>query len=405
MSPRQSSSSKNKSPDHVNSTDDANDYAFGHPSEGTFKIDSLSESERRLVSEVGFDPSLSKVASSFIQFDADSAIEEVIPRPPGLEVMSIRSALQKYDWLSGYIWKAVRPDADRYTSLSSNNEFNGYFIRALPNAKIEMPVQSCLVIKRHRFAQNVHNIVIAEEGSELHVITGCTTPHSIENSLHLGISEFYVKSGAKLTFTMVHRWSDAVDVRPRSGTVVERDGTFISNYALLSSVRSIQTAPSVLLAEPNAKAELNSIVYGAGKSEYDVGGTVILEAPGTGGRVISRTIATDSSSIVTRGRLVGRASSARARLECNGLLLSNSAKIVAVPELEATVEGVELSHEATVGRVGADQLNYLMSRGLTEDEATSLIVRGFIRVRSPELPASLQRTIDDAIRMTFEKAL
>ncbi len=86
-------------------------------------------------------------------------------------------------------------------------------------------------------------------------------------------------------------------------------------------------------------------------------------------------------------------------------MLSNDAKIVALPELEATVEGVELSHEATVGRVGADQFNYLMSRGLTEDEATSLIVRGFIRVRSSKLPPSLQRTIDDAIRMTFEKKL
>ncbi len=312
QSRRRTTSSKQSSTSP--SVDNIEDYDFGHPSESKFDPDSLTESDRQLVANVGFDPDRSEVAGSFIQFDAESAVGDLLIRPQGLEVMSIRSALQKYDWLSKYLWQAVSPDADEYTDLSSHNEFNGYFIRAMPMAKIESPVQSCLVIKRHKFVQNVHNIIIAEEGSELHVITGCTTPHDVEGSLHLGISEFYVKRGASLTFTMVHRWSDGVEVRPRTGTVVEQDGTYVSSYAILSPVKTIQTFPRVRLIGPNAKAELNSIVYGTGGSEYDVGGALALEAIGTGGKVVSRTIATESSSIVARGRLIGHASGAKARL-------------------------------------------------------------------------------------------
>ncbi|MHA1770630.1 MAG: SufB/SufD family protein [Candidatus Thorarchaeota archaeon] len=384
---------------------DLSEFTFSDAEPRSIGADSILEEDWSLAEEVGFDASQKRVAGSYIQFDNESILADVLIKQEGLEVIPTHEALKKYDWAWDYLWNAVPVDADKYTAISELQQYDGYFIRAEEGATIEMPVQTCLVIKKGHSVQNVHNIVIAEPDSELHIITGCATPSDLERSLHLGVSEFYVKKNAKLTFTMVHKWNESVDVRPRSGTIVEENGVFISSYAILSPARTLQTYPKVRLVGRNARADLYSVVYGTKDSKYDVGGALILEAPGTGGKVVSRSIATEHSEIIARGELVGEVNGVRARLECNGLLLSENARIGAVPMLDAIAEGVELSHEATVGKVGTDQLNYLMARGLTEEEATSLIVRGFMHLKAPDLPAPLQRAIDDAVKMTLEKGL
>ena len=377
------------------------EYTSSEPRE-IESIDDVSSSDQSLVKEVGFDPSQEKVSASFIQFDAESILADVLLTQEGLEVLPMSQALKQYDWLQEYLWKAVPVDVDKYTARSELESYNGYFIRAKAGAKIGMPVQSCLIMKKSQAVQNVHNIIIAEEGSELHIINGCATPSEVDQSLHLGVTEFYVKKNAQLSFTMVHRWSEKTDVRPRSAAIVEENGTYISSYALLSPLKSIQTFPKVRLVGPGAKSDLYSIVYGTKSSKYDIGGLLSLEAPRTSGKVISRSIATDSSEIIARGDLVGLSGQTKARLECDGLLISDSAVIRAVPMLAACAEGAELSHEATVGKVGAEQLSYLMSRGLTEEEATSLIIRGFVKLKVPGLPDALQSSIDAAIKMSLE---
>ncbi|MHA1652829.1 MAG: SufB/SufD family protein [Candidatus Thorarchaeota archaeon] len=384
---------------------DLSEYQFDTVGSKTLSIEEVPEEDKALAEEVGFDPTEQSVAGSFMQFDNESFLADVLIKQEGLEVLPTPVALQKYDWLTDYLWRAVPVDADKYTAASELQGYGGYFIRALEGKKVEMPVQTCLVIKRSRSVQNVHNIIIAEPESELHIITGCATPSEVERSLHLGVSEFYVKKNAKLTFTMIHKWNEQIDVRPRTGAIVETNGVFITSYAILSPARSLQTYPKVRLVGRNARADLYSVVYGTGTSRYDVGGALVFEAPGARGKVISRSIATDSAQIIARGELVGKTAGVRGRLECNGLLLNEGARIAAVPMLDAVAEGVELSHEATVGKVGADQLNYLMSRGLTEEEATSLIVTGFIHLKTPDLPPPLQKTIDDAVKMTLEKGL
>lgn len=377
------------------------EYASSGPSE-IESIDDVSSEDQSLVREVGFDTTQENVSGSFIQFDTESILADVLLTQDGLEVLPMSQALKQYDWLEDYLWKAVPVDVDKYTARSELEQYNGYFIRAKAGAKIDMPVQSCLIMKKNQTVQNVHNIIIAEEGSELHIINGCATPSNVEQSLHLGVTEFYVKKNAQLSFTMVHRWSENTDVRPRSAAIVEENGTYISSYALLSPLKSIQTFPKVRLVGSGAKSDLYSIVYGTKNSKYDIGGLLSLEAPRTSGKVISRSIATDSSEIIARGDLVGLSSQTKARLECDGLLISDSAVIRAVPMLVARAEGAELSHEATVGKVGAEQLNYMMSRGLDEEEATSLIIRGFVRLKVPGLPPALQSSIDDAIKMSLE---
>lgn len=377
-------------------------YSYATSAPGAMdSLDDLSEGDRELVQDVGFSPARKGVAGSFIQFDNESILADVLLQQEGLEVLPITEALKKYDYLKDYLWKAVSVDADKYTARSEMADYNGYFIRAKAGAQIAMPVQSCLIMKKNQSVQNVHNIVIAEEGSQLHIITGCATPSGVERSLHLGISEFYVKKKAKLTFTMVHRWNEMTDVRPRSATLVEEGGTYISSYAILSPLKSIQTFPKVILQGRGAKADLYSVVYGSKKSHYDIGGLLSLNAPRAQGKVVSRAIATEESEIIARGDLIGLNGDTKGRLECDGLLISDRASIRAVPMLHAKAEGAELSHEATVGKVGAEQLGYLMSRGLDEEEATSLIIRGFVKLKVPDLPPALQKSIDEAIKLSL----
>ncbi|MFO7772619.1 MAG: SufD family Fe-S cluster assembly protein [Dehalococcoidia bacterium] len=334
-------------------------------------------------------------AGTFIQMDNAPVHSSV--RQEGIEVMAVSQALEKYDWLTDYWWQAVAVDTDKYTANVELNQNNGYFIRALPGHKTIHPVQACLYLAKARLAQNVHNIVIAEEGSELHIITGCTTASEEEAGLHLGVSEFYIKKGAKVTFTMIHNWNPEVAVRPRTGVIIEEDGLFLSNYVLTKRVRSVQMYPAARCVGENAAVRFNSVMVAGEGSSLDVGSRVTLDAKGAKTEIISRAITT-GGNIVARGYVEGNAPDVKGHLECRGLILMGEGFIHAIPELKGTLAGIDLSHEAAVGKIAEEEVEYLMARGLTRNEATATIVRGFLRVDIEGLPpllgAELQRAIE-----------
>ena len=340
-------------------------------------------------------------AGTFLQ--ADRSIMHCKTSQPGLEVLPIKEALQKYDGLKEYYWRLVSVEADKYTAATELELDNGYFIRALPGARITQPVEACLYIRTEGMAQHVHNIVVAEPGSQLHIITGCTTHPGVTSGLHLGISEFFIKKGAQLTFTMVHNWAENVHVRPRSAVIVEEGGVYLSNYIVLKPVKSVQMYPSVRLVGEGAVARLNSVVVAHPGSVLDLGGKVVLEAPYTKAEVIARTVTTGGTAIA-RGHLIGKVPHVKAHLECRGLILAKKGIMYAVPELTGEVAGVEMSHEAAVGRIAQEEIEYLMARGLTEDEAASTIVRGFLNVEIEGLPQALKDDIEKTIQET-EKGL
>jgi hypothetical protein len=263
---------------------------------------------------------------------------------------------------------------------------------------VAQPVQSCLYIAKQGFAQNVHNVVIAEPGADLHIITGCATAPHLTAGLHIGISEFYVKKGARLTFTMIHDWGEKVDVRPRSVTVVEEGGVLISNYISLRPLGTLQMFPTTYLKGPGAVGRFNSILVASRGSHLDVGSRIVLEAPETRAEIISRAI-TYGGDIIARGDLVGKAAGIKAHLECKGLIL-NDGLMQAIPELTGHVPGVEMSHEAAVGKIDRGEIEYLMARGLDEETAVSTIVRGFLNVDIEGLPPRLQARLDQAIADT-----
>ena len=198
---------------------------------------------------------------------------------------------------------------------------------------------------------------------------------------------------------MIHNWAEEIHVRPRTGVLVEEGGRYISNYIMLKPVKTVQMYPTVRLAGPGAVARLQSILVTHPGSELDIGGRVILEAPHTRAEVIARSLTTGGKCI-SRGHLLGLVPEVKAHLECRGLILSPNGIIYAVPELEGLVAGVEMSHEAAVGRIAAEEIEYLMARGLDEEEAVSTIVRGFLRVKIEGLPPALEEEMDQAIKET-----
>jgi len=365
------------------------------------KLNSLSEEQKKFMAEVGIIASGGLRSGNFLQMDHSAVNCSAFQM--GVEVMSSAEALRKYDGLKEYWWKAIDVISDKYTANAELFFNNGYFIRVEEGIKAKFPVQACLYIGEEGLAQNVHNILIAEEGSELHVITGCTTAPKIKRGLHIGISEFYIKKGAKVTFTMVHNWGEEVVVRPRTAVWVEEGATYNSNFICMKPARSIQMFPSVRLRGENAVTRLNSILVATKGSELDIGGRVVLEARGAKAEILSRTIS-KGGNIIARGILIGEKTDVKAHLECSGLMLSDEGSIRAIPELDGRVAGVEMSHEAALGKISQEEIEYLMARGLSEREATALIVRGFLRVEMVGLPESLKREIERLVEES-EKSL
>jgi Fe-S cluster assembly scaffold protein SufB len=357
---------------------------------------SLSEADKKRMILAGVDAEERDRSGTYVQ--KDTAVIHSRSKQEGLEVMPIKEALKEYNWVEDYYWSLVSVDTDKYTARAQLELHDGYVIRALAGSKVIYPVQACLYLEKEGISQNVHNIIVAEEGSELHVITGCATAAHLRRGLHVGISEFFVKKNAKLSFTMIHNWAEEMMVRPRSVGRVEEGGLFLNNYICMKPVRSLQMYPTTYLVGKGAVARFYSLLVGSKASEMDVGGRIVLQEAETRAEIVARTIS-NGGKIIARGDLIGEVPGVKAHLECRGLIL-NGGSIHAIPELHGKVDGVEMSHEAAVGKIAQEEIIYLMSRGLSEDEATATIVRGFLNVDIPGLPPQLKAEIDRAVEQS-----
>lgn len=259
------------------------------------------EVKKRLES-VGIELDPSKRAATFVQVDQQPT--RVSSFLESVEVMSIKDALEKYDWLQDYYWKIVKREQDEYTKEADAEDVNGYFIRSLPGKKVDIPVEACLYLRKAKSKQKVHNVIIAEEGSELNIISGCTSHPGVTSGMHLGISEFYVKKNAKLSFTMIHSWESDVEVRPRSAAHIEEGGVFISNYVLMNPVKLVQMYPTAHV-EKNGTAIFSSIIVALENSVVDSGTRAILKGEGSSAEIVSRTIS-KGGEIIARGHIKER---------------------------------------------------------------------------------------------------
>ncbi|MBE0475859.1 MAG: SufD family Fe-S cluster assembly protein [Coriobacteriia bacterium] len=348
-------------------------------------------------------------SASFFQMDRTPIYERVMDAFGGaVEVTGTEEAMAAHpeEMVERYWWRAVAPDKDKYTALVALHQTEGYFIRVKAGAKVEKPIQACLFISESNVSQNVHNVIIVEDGAEANVITGCNIHAEVREGLHAGISEFYVGKGATLIFTMIHNWAEDFSVRPRTGVIVEDDGTYVNNYVLMRPVKSIQAFPVARLEGARSRAVFNTIVTGLADSVIDLGTETQLIGEGSRSEAIARTVSRDRSVVYSRGRLVGRTDDCKAHLDCRGIVRSPESTQWAIPDLASEgAPGAELSHEAAISPIAEEEVYYLMSRGVPKDEAVSMITRGFLDLEIPGLPPALRRQIDRALEEASRESM
>lgn len=359
----------------------------------------ISNSDIEKLLNVGFDLEDKERVGSF--FLLNNQIVEAKPKDKGIELLPLSMALEKYDWIKQYLWKAVNKDKDAFTKIVFRKDLQGYFIRSLPGSKTHFPIQACFYMKESGMTQIVHNLIIAEEGSELHLINGCAVATYGDKGSHIAVTEFFIKKDAKVTYTMIHDWAKDIVVRPRSSAIVGENGLFISNYVSLKPVRSVQSAPNVFLIGRGSKAKLYSILYADKGTNLDIGGAIYLKGEMSSGEIVSRIIS-NGGYIRSVGNLIGEAKNVKAHMECNGILLNDFGVIDTIPQLVAKNKEVEMSHEAAVGKIAKEEIDYLMARGISENDAISLILRGFLDIKIEGLPSILQKSIDNAVSLSMK---
>ena len=353
----------------------------------------LPAEDQKKLALTGLEVDMKHRSGTFYQKDQD--ICNALSSCNDIELLSFSGAVEKYPWVQEYIWKAVSKDKDKFTRyVASQKDPRGFVIIAKKGSKSVYPLQACMLMSDSP-VQHVHNIVIAEEGSEIHVISGCSSATARRSGVHIGVTEFYVGKGAKVISTMIHNWGENIAVYPRSVSLVEEGGVFLSNYVCMEPVRKVQMAPVCYLNGENAVGRFSSIVVGTPGSTIDIGSTVFLGAKGTSAELLTRAITT-GGQIISRGMIEGKVKGTRGHIECKGLILKDGV-IHAIPEIKGDVVDTELSHEAAVGKIARDEIEYLMARGLDEETATATIIRGFLDVKLEGLPDVLQSQIDAAI--------
>ncbi len=348
------------------------------------ELNNLSEKD---LLDAGIDLKERQRSATFVQIDEKPSLFRTMFE--GIELLPTEDAIKKYPRFEQYIGKAfsaINKDFPRDTK-------GGFFLLVKKGANVVFPIQVCLFLKKKSFSQKIHNVILVEEGATAYVINGCTSDKASKDSLHVGVSEYYVEKGGYLNFTMIHSWTEEVSVQPKSVALVEEGGVFVSNYVCLKPVREIVMYPSCVLNGRGSRASFSSIILGHKGSLQDIGSRVVFRAEETSAEILSRTVSM-GGRIIARGHLKAQCPSVKAHLECQGLIVSEKGSIHAIPELETDYRDVDMSHEAAIGKISKEEIEYLASRGIDENTARSVIIRGFMDTDILGLPEELRMQIE-----------
>ncbi len=383
---------------------DLSRYRLGKPEIGEVNELDIDPRLNETLNRVGF-RNVNRLSYIQVNESAKYRIMEEYLRKYGVRIIPLRKALDEIDFARKLSWNLIRPDLDKYTAATYlyGGEI-GYFIYVPPNVKVPIPIYTCLAITSDEKIQFAHNIVYVDEGAEAHLVTGCAVPHGIRDGLHIGISEFYVGRNARLTFSMIHAWSEKLHVRPRTSVNVEEGGEYVSYYIIYSPVASIQTYPMVRVNR-DGKAYLANIVAASGNGIYDIGSKVQLFGNNSSAEIVSRVVARGKSKTYARSAIEAYTSNTKGHIECLGLLLSENAQISSIPVITSKKPGALLSHEAAIGVIAEKELEYLMSRGFTEEEARAILIRGFMSIDVPGIPRSIKIEVNRILDLVTKFAV
>ena len=325
----------------------------------------------------------------------------------GVLFLDTDAALKEHPELfKKYFGKIIPPEDNKFAALNSAVWSGGSFIYIPPGVKVDMPLQAYFRINAENIGQFERTLIIVDEGAEVHYIEGCTAPVYSSESLHVAVVELIAHKDAKLRYTTIQNWSSDVYnlVTKRAyayeGATVEWiDGNIGSKLTM--------KYPGIYLLGERAYGETLSIAF-AGKGQHqDTGAKMVHLAPNTTSKVTSKSVSRLDGRSTYRGLLsvAKGATNVKATVRCDALLLDDTSKTETYPYMEINQEDATITHEATVGKIGDEQIFYLMSRGFNEEEALTLIVNGFMEPFTKELPMEYAVELNRLIKLEMDDSV
>ena len=360
----------------------------------TFEKLGIPEAERKVLAGVG-----AQYESEMVYHSLKKEWED-----KGIIFESIEDGLRKYpDLFREYFATVIPPQDNKFAALNSAVWSGGSFVYIPKNVKVDIPLQAYFRVNAERMGQFERTLIIVDEGAEVHYVEGCTAPMYSTESLHSAVVEIVVKRGARCRYTTIQNWANNIYNLVTKRAVAYRDATMEWIDGNLGS-RLTMKYPAVYMREPGARGEILSIAFAGAGQHQDAGAKLIHCAPHTTGQIISKSISKDGGRSSYRGlvRVEHGAKDSRCKVVCDALILDAKSRSDTYPYIEIAEQDVEVGHEASVSRIGEEQLFYLTSRGLTEAEASTMIVNGFIEPLVKELPMEYAVEMNRLIELQME---
>ncbi len=369
--------------------------------------DDIPEEIKRTFDKLGIPEAERKfLAGVEAQYDSEVVYHNIREdlKKQGVIFTDTDSALKEYpDLFREYFGKIIPPNDNKFASLNSAVWSGGSFIYVPKGVKVEMPLQAYFRINTENMGQFERTLIIADEGSDIHYVEGCTAPTYSSDSLHSAVVEIIVKKGAHVRYTTIQNWSDNVFnlVTKRMAVYGDAVGEWIDGN--LGSKLTMKY-PSTYLLEPGAHGEILSLAMAGPGQHQDAGGKCIHVAPYTTSVINSKSVSKGSGHTSYRGMLkvYPGAKGVKATVRCDALLLDEESRSDTYPLMEIDEQDVTIGHEASVSKLGDEQLFYLMSRGMSEAEAAKMIVNGFVEPIVKELPMEYAVELNRLIELQME---
>lgn len=373
----------------------------------TDKWEELPEQMKRTYEKLGI-PEVERkyLAGVTSQYDSEVVYHRnrIELEEQGILFCDMDTALREYPDLVRKYFGTVIPKSDnKFAALNAAVWSGGSFIYVPPGVECELPLQAYFRINSDNAGQFERTLIIADEGSKVHYIEGCSAPVYTNDSLHSAVVEIIVKPSARVTYTTIQNWSSNVYNLVTKRARVEAEGHMEWIDGNIGSKLTMKY-PSVYLVGPKATGEVLSVAYAGEGQHQDAGAKMIHAAPETSSRIVSKSISKDGGITAYRGlvRIEENAKGCKSHVQCDALILDEKSESRTFPYMEVGAQDAQVAHEASVSKVSEDQLFYLQSRGLSHDQAMSMIVSGFIEPIVKTLPIEFSVEWNRLIELQME---
>ena len=322
----------------------------------------------------------------------------------GVIYTDIETAMVEYEgMLKEYFMTLNTVNDHKFEALHGAVWSGGSFIYVPKGVKVNMPLQSYFRLNAPEAGQFEHTLIIVDEGADLHYIEGCSAPKYQKNALHAGAVELFVRKGARLRYSTIENWSRNMYNLNTKRAIVEDDGVVEWISGSFGS-RVSMLYPMSILKGDRSRCEFTGVTFAAAGQYLDTGCKIIHQGKQTSSTVHSKSISKNGGTAFYRGllKVLPEATGARSTVECESLMLDNESTSDTIPIIDINNDSVDIGHEAKIGRISDEAIFYLMSRGISEDEAKAMIVRGFVEPISKELPLEYAVELNKLIELELE---